>query len=114
MGKEVMTMKGGSMKSGFNIKGLILDYGEVLCRRPREAQIGRMADVFGINPERFARLYEKNRHAYDRGELTPERYWFSFADEPGISLTKDQIPLLRAWDVEMWSNTTPVMLECAG
>ncbi len=66
---------------------------------------------FGISPEQFARLYEKNRHAYDRGELTPERYWYSFADEPGISLREDKIPLLRAWDVEMWSNTTPVMLD---
>ena len=104
-------MTDGSTKAGFNIKGLILDYGEVLCRRPTEAQIRRMADVFGISPERFATLYEKNRRPYDRGDLTAERYWFSFADEPGVSLRTDQVPLLRDWDVEMWSNTTPVMLQ---
>jgi putative hydrolase of the HAD superfamily len=111
MSKEVIAMTDARMKDGFNIRGLILDYGEVLCRRPSEAQIGRMAEVFGISHERFATLYEKNRHAYDRGDLTPERYWFSFADEPGISVRADQISLLREWDVEMWSNTTPVMLQ---
>jgi putative hydrolase of the HAD superfamily len=100
-----------STKSSFNMRGVILDYGEVLCRRPSEAQIGRMADVLGISPARFATLYEKNRRAYDRGDLTGEQYWFSFADEPGIRLRADQIPLLRDLDVEMWSNTTPEMLE---
>ena len=39
-----------------------------------------------------------------------ERYWLSVADEPGIGLRADQISLLRDWDIEMWSNTIPVML----
>jgi len=93
------------------IKGLILDYGEVLCRKPHEAQIARMAEVFGICADRFAALYDESRRAYDLGDLTPERYWFSFADVPGAGLRADQVPLLRAWDVEMWSDTRPEMLE---
>jgi putative hydrolase of the HAD superfamily len=93
-----------------DIEGIILDYGEVLCRRPTQEQIARMAGVFAISPGQFAKLYEKNRRAYDRGDLTPEGYWFSFADEPGISLDALQISLLRAWDVDMWSNTDPVMI----
>jgi len=90
------------------IRAIILDYGEVLCLRPTEKQLRRMADVFGIDIPRFETLYEKNRRAYDRGDLTPDRYWFAFADEPGFRLSADKIPLLRAWDVEMWSNPNPV------
>jgi len=93
------------------IKGVILDYGEVLCLRPEQEQLLRMADQFGISPGEFGTLYEKNRRAYDRGDLAPERYWFAFADEPGISLSASQIPRLRAWDVEMWSDLNPAMVE---
>jgi putative hydrolase of the HAD superfamily len=108
---EVEQMTSASQARASDIKGMILDYGEVLCLRPAEEQIRRMASVFGISPSQFATLYEKNRRAYDRGDLTPERYWFSFADEPGIGLAADQISVLRAWDVEMWSNANPVMIE---
>jgi putative hydrolase of the HAD superfamily len=104
-----MALKNAVRDSG--VKAVILDYGEVLCLRPTEEQIRRMAGVFGIGTSQFATLYEKNRLAYDRGDLTPEQYWFSFADEPGIRLDAAQIPLLRAWDVEMWSNTNPGMIE---
>src|SRR5215471_6895162 len=97
--------------TALEIKGVILDYGEVLCLRPTEEQLLRMSSVFGISAAHFATLYEKNRLPYDRGDLTPERYWFSFADEPGIGLPADQIPALRAWDVEMWSNVNPAMIE---
>ncbi|MGA9671659.1 MAG: HAD family phosphatase [Terracidiphilus sp.] len=93
------------------IKGIILDYGEVLCVRPNEEQVAQMADVFGISQAQFATLYEKNRNAYDRGDLTPEVYWSSFADELGIGLHSDRISHLRAWDVEMWSDLNPVMIE---
>jgi putative hydrolase of the HAD superfamily len=94
-----------------DIQGIILDYGEVLSHRPTEQHIARMAGLFGITVDRFRTLYEKNRRAYDRGDLSPESYWFTFADEPGLALSEDQIPLLRAWDVEMWSNTNPAMIE---
>jgi len=95
---------------GSEIRAIILDYGEVLCLKPTEPQIFRMADLFGIGSPQFQTLYEKNRQAYDRGDLSPDRYWFAFADEPGVHLAANKIPLLRAWDVEMWSNTNPVMI----
>ncbi len=98
-------------RTNSEIKGIILDYGEVLCLRPTEAQLLRMANVFAISPARFVGLYEKNRHAYDRGDLTAEQYWFSFADEPGIRLSADHIPSLRTWDVEMWSSLNSIMIE---
>jgi putative hydrolase of the HAD superfamily len=104
-----MTAKSADRNS--DVKAIILDYGEVLCVRPTEEHIRRMAGAFDIPVSQFVALYEKNRLAYDRGDLTPEQYWFSYADEPGIRLDAAKIPLLRAWDVEMWSNTNPVMIE---
>jgi putative hydrolase of the HAD superfamily len=95
----------------FDFRGLILDYGEVLCVKPTPEQIERMATIFGISGGHFMKLYERKRREYDRGDLNAERYWFSFADEPGLGLRADQIPLLREWDVEMWSNTDPLMID---
>ena len=95
----------------FDFRGLILDYGEVLCVKPTPEQIKRMAAIFGISGGNFMKLYDRNRREYDRGDLNAERYWFSFADEPGLGLRADQIPLLREWDVEMWSNTDPLMID---
>jgi putative hydrolase of the HAD superfamily len=95
----------------FDFRGLILDYGEVLCLKPMPEKIKRMAAIFGISGGHFMKLYERNRRKYDRGDLNVERYWFSFADEPGLGLRADQIPLLREWDVEMWSNTDPLMID---
>jgi len=95
----------------FDFRGLILDYGEVLSVKPTPEQIERMAAIFGISGGHFMKLYERNRREYDRGDLNAERYWFSFADEPGLGLRADQIRLLREWDVEMWSNTDPLMID---
>lgn len=104
------------MKSGNNhrpaaIKGVILDYGEVLCSKPTDAHLRRMADVFGIRPDQFVALYDRNRRAYDRGDLTPEQYWSAFAESAGTTLDETKLSQLRAWDVEMWSTLNPAMID---
>lgn len=103
-------MAADSTTHDFDFKGLILDYGEVLSTKPVVRQMERMAGIFGISDGLFMKLYHRNRSEYDRGDLSAERYWFSFADEPGLSLRADQIALLREWDVEMWSDTDPQMI----
>jgi putative hydrolase of the HAD superfamily len=70
-----------------------------------------MAGVFGIDSVQFLALYDKNRRAYDRGDLTPEQYWSAFADAADTNLDAAQLAQLRAWDVEMWSKLNPVMIE---
>jgi len=95
----------------FDLRGLILDYGEVLCARPTAERIERMAAIFGITPSHFIHLCERNRREYDQGDLNAEQYWFSFADEAGLGLRADQIPLLRDWDVEMCSDTNSLMID---
>ena len=104
-------MASASISGKSEIRGIILDYGEVLCLRPRPEDLHRMAKVFGISPQQFSTLYDKNRRAYDRGDLTPEQYWSYFADETHIRLAASQVSMLRAWDVEMWSHINSVMID---
>ncbi len=97
-----------------NIEAVILDYGEVLCSPPELDQIVRMAEVFNLGLDVFRSLYEKNRHLYDRGDITAQRYWELIGVDAGITLASSQLEQLRAWDVEMWSRLNPVMVDWVG
>jgi putative hydrolase of the HAD superfamily len=86
------------------IRAVILDYGEVMCRRPNSEIMGRMATVLRLNPEVFFEHYVKTRGPYDQGMVTGLQYWAGFGKERGISLEGAQIERLRHWDTEMWSD----------
>ncbi len=101
----------GTSNHSSQITAVIFDYGEVLCFPPTAAQIAQMADVFALETALFRRLYEKNRRAYDRGDLTAEGYWLAFAADAGVQLDPKRIGTLRAWDTEMWSKANPAMVE---
>lgn len=90
------------------IRGLILDYGEVLCNRPSPHVLERMASSTGIAPEVFAERYQQERGPYDRGDYSPEEYWSRVAAE-NIALDDGLLQSLRQWDVEMWSDLNPQM-----
>src|SRR5271169_4792194 len=92
-------------------KAVIFDYGEVLCFPPTADEIRRMADVFGLENSQFHRLYDKNRLAYDRGDLNGDQYWAAFAADAGRKITPEQVRKLRSWDTEMWSKVNPIMIE---
>ena len=62
-----------------HIRAVILDYGEVLCARPKRDELSRMARIFGIEPTRFFELYGTSRDPYGQGMITAEQYWKDFA-----------------------------------
>src|ERR1700686_1182736 len=93
------------------IKAVILDYGEVLCHPPTVQEMGRMAAPFKMEPVPFRKLWDKNRLLYDRGDLTPEAYWSMLAKDAGTQPTPEQFAQLCEWDLEMWANDNPVMVE---
>ena len=92
------------------IRGLILDYGEVLCNRPAPGVMERMAEIARLDPERFAARYFQERGPYDRGDLTSADYWRRVAPAPAV-LDDRSIETLRRWDVEMWSDVNRQMAE---
>src|ERR1700728_545212 len=92
------------------IHAVILDYGEVLCHRPSEEELDRMAKMFGMNKHSFQTLWGKNRGAYDRGDLTAEAYWSALAGDAGVELDVEQLEQILKWDVEMFSTVNPHMV----
>jgi len=102
---------GKNGKRGSQIRAVILDYGEVLCERPKRELLNGMAEVFGVEPAQFLELYKASRDPYDQGKITAEEYWENFAQRAGVSVDRAVIERLRGLDTEMWSGTSPEMLR---
>ena len=92
------------------VNAVIFDYGEVLCLSPTPQDIEGSAQIMGITPDLFRSLWGRNRDLYDRGDLTPEVYWHTLAQDAGKTINADQLQDLRKRDVEMWSRLNPAML----
>jgi putative hydrolase of the HAD superfamily len=93
------------------IRGVILDYGDVISHPADPAVIAGMASVFQLPLERFRQLYGAFRLDYDRGTLSADEYWNRIAEEAGIELHGQQTLDLRRMDVSMWSRLNePVLL----
>jgi putative hydrolase of the HAD superfamily len=106
-------MKNENGSSPNNIKAVIFDYGEVLCHRPTGEELRQMASILNAKDESFRALWERNRPAFDRGDLTAEVYWSMFADDTGVALDPKQLADLRKLDVEMWAKVNPTMVDWA-
>ena len=98
-------------KSGAReIRAVVLDYGEVLCHRPSDEEFGRMAKMFGADRNSFPAMWNKNRGELDRGEMSPEAYWRTMAEDAGRRIDREQLDQLCRWDLEMWARENPQMV----
>jgi putative hydrolase of the HAD superfamily len=105
-------MGNGSLeKKGSEIRAVVLDYGEVLCERPKKDALQRMAHVIGMEADRFFELYGTSRDPYDQGVIGPDEYWLDFAKRAGALIEPSLVGRLRSLDTEMWSSTSPEMME---
>jgi putative hydrolase of the HAD superfamily len=93
------------------IRAVIFDYGEVLCHRPPEEEFLRLAKVFGAEADSFPALWDKNRGAFDRGDITAEAYWMALAEDAGAVIDGEQLDQVCKWDVEMWSKPNLEMVR---
>jgi putative hydrolase of the HAD superfamily len=93
------------------IKAVILDYGEVLCHRAPDEEFNRIAEVFGADKNSFRALWEKNRGAFDRGDITAEAYWMALAEDAGTGIDGEQLEQVYKWDIEMWANVNAEMVN---
>jgi putative hydrolase of the HAD superfamily len=106
-------MSGNSHNQSADIRAVIFDYGEVLCHRPTQAEVARLASFFGISVDLFPALWERNRGPYDRGDLTPEVYWSMLADDAGTVIRPDQMEEICNLDMVMWSHVNSGMVDWA-
>jgi putative hydrolase of the HAD superfamily len=96
------------------IRAVLLDYGEVLCQRPKVEALRGMASELAIDPARFIQLYGTSRDPYDQGVLSAEEYWKDFAHRIGVQVDARTIARLRELDTEMWSVTSAEMTGWVG
>jgi putative hydrolase of the HAD superfamily len=93
------------------IRGVVLDYGLVLCRQPTAGHLDRIASIFGVDHSTFWQLYERNRLELDEGTVSPEDYWQRFSKSTGTQLTDATLSDLQDWDIQMWSDVEPSLIE---
>lgn len=92
------------------ITAVIFDYGEVLCHRPPDEEFHRLARVFGADGKSFQKLWDKNRGAFDRGDLTAQAYWAALAEDAGADIGPEQIDHVCRWDLSMWGSANARMV----
>ena len=93
------------------INAVILDYGEVLCHQASDEEFNRLAKVFSVEKSAFRVLWEKNRGAFDRGDITAEAYWTALAKDAGAGIDGEQLEQIYKWDIEMWANVNAQMVN---
>jgi putative hydrolase of the HAD superfamily len=94
------------------IRAVIFDYGEVLCT-PDLAAHRRHLDITGLDNDTFERLYWRDRHDYDLGNVDGPAYWEKFARDAGLTFTPAQIAALIENDVLLWVCVDERMLAWA-
>ena len=104
-------METGNIGGKATIRAVILDYGEVLCHRPSEEEFSLLIQPFGVDENLFATLWDKNRGAFDRGDLTPETYWSMLAEDAGAKIDATQLEQVCELDLEMWGNANEEMVD---
>ncbi len=72
-----------------------------------------MADMLKVDVDTFISIVREQQFAYDRGHLSPQEYWRTFAAKTGARLGPADMERLRSWDVEMRSTLNVQMIQFA-
>jgi putative hydrolase of the HAD superfamily len=86
------------------IRGVIFDYGNVICHTQLPSDMESMAQVAGIPTPRFRELYWKFRLPYDRADVNGEAYWQMVAGEEKTAFRPEQIAELTELDTQGWAR----------
>ena len=93
------------------IRAVIMDYGEVLCLLPSPQDINRIATIFRMNPQSFLPIYMQSRAPYDRGDVSPAKYWDNFAAQAGVNIDAHALEDIRRLDIDMWCRHNESMIR---
>jgi putative hydrolase of the HAD superfamily len=100
-----------ALNGGAGIGAVIFDYGEVLCHRPPDEAFRQLAKIFGADAGSFQALWDKNRGAFDRGDITAEDYWTALARDAGAAIGREQLEVVYKLDVEMFGTANLEMVR---
>lgn len=93
------------------LRGVIFDYGNVLCHPQPTTDVENMAQVCGMTVPRFREAYWKFRMAYDRSDLNADSYWNSVAGEAGLDFSREQIAKVMELDAKSWSHANKAVVQ---
>lgn len=92
------------------IKGIIFDYGNVLCEPQTAADLEQMAALLEMSAGEFHDRYWRDRIAYDRAAMDPPTYWTRVADR---KLENGFVAKLTDLDNRSWLRPREAMLAPA-
>ena len=93
------------------VKAVVFDFGGVLSKQPRAAEIRRMSAACGLAPEAFLELFRELRPDYDRGTLSTAAYWQRFLQAAGRAPEDGLIAWLQTRDLASWSRARRSMVR---
>jgi putative hydrolase of the HAD superfamily len=85
------------------IRGVVFDFGGVLCFPPTDEQIAVAAQACELPVPEFLQAFWANRVVYDGGE-DPHDYWRGVAQIAGRTFDDALITRMIQAEIEFWSN----------
>jgi len=89
------------------IKAVVFDYGQVICFPQDPKTIDRIADLAGVERERFEPFLWGLRGEYDRGTITAKEYYRNIISSLDIKLDDNTIDKMIETDLTSWKNIDP-------
>ena len=83
------------------LRGVIFDFGGVLCLHPDEGRIARTAEAAGMPLSGFMDAMWAPRLDYDAGLTEPHEYWRLVT---GDRYDAARLPLMIQREIEMWNQ----------
>src|SRR5215475_14004452 len=85
-------------------KGVIFDFGGVLCFHPSDERYAPLAAIFGLSARQLIPLFWARRAEYDAGRLEAREYWSGVARAAGREFEEAALSLLIRREVGLWSD----------
>jgi putative hydrolase of the HAD superfamily len=93
-----------------NLRAVIFDYGNVICRPPTPQQLTEAAALCGLTVEEFCVAFWRNRREYDRG-TDPTVYWLDIAASIGRVFDNSLVAELIRREIDFWSDLDTRLLN---
>lgn len=92
---------------------VIFDYGRVLSDSPTTAELQEFARLVGVSEPPFFDIYSATRDEYDCGRHDCHQHWQAFARAAGVTLNREQVERILAYESRMWLRANSQALDLA-
>lgn len=92
------------------IRGVIFDFGGVLCHFPTAQAFDALAKSAGVEPALFRKIFWGHRIPYDRGDLDARAYWDLIARDTNRQFSDAAVAEFVRADIGFWSDFDQTML----